>query len=264
MGGAPQAPPPPSPGPATQASASQAPTSAPVQASANQAPAAKQSADPVPGGAAVVPVPPPPAAEAAASGQSFGLSGMLEPKKVKTVIVRPDGTIVSDNTQPAEPAISPPITPAQNTASGTTAPAGTDMPSGTAAPSGTDDTGAIPPAAAPKVEAAKPTQVAQAKPRRIAEADAEANDTARAADQTPGFSVQLAAPASEAAALKSIAKLQRQFGGELAGRRLKYHRATVGNKSVYRVRVVGLSHAEATALCQKLQAKGGACFVAKD
>ncbi|MGB6655675.1 MAG: SPOR domain-containing protein, partial [Methylovirgula sp.] len=40
--------------------------------------------------------------------------------------------------------------------------------------------------------------------------------------------------------------------------------ASVANKSVYRVRVVGLSHAEATALCEKLQAKGGSCFVAKN
>ena len=44
------------------------------------------------------------------------------------------------------------------------------------------------------------------------------------------------------------------------------HQADSNGKSIYRVRVSGLSKAEAVSLCQKLKASGGeaACFVAKD
>ncbi|HLH11868.1 MAG TPA: hypothetical protein VKV77_08320, partial [Methylovirgula sp.] len=73
-------------------------TEEPVDLSSPQA-APQASPAQVEGGAAVVPVPPPPAVEAA-SAQSFGVSGMIEPRKVKTVAVRPDGTIVSGDAPP--------------------------------------------------------------------------------------------------------------------------------------------------------------------
>ena len=82
------------------------------QAPANQtqvAPAAPNGAA-APDSAAVVPVPTPPALDT--PPQPFGLAGMIEPKKVKTVVVRPDGTIVSDNSpQQGLPAISPVVAP---------------------------------------------------------------------------------------------------------------------------------------------------------
>ncbi|MBX9741531.1 MAG: SPOR domain-containing protein, partial [Beijerinckiaceae bacterium] len=37
-----------------------------------------------------------------------------------------------------------------------------------------------------------------------------------------------------------------------------------GSKSVYRVRVTGLSSEEANSLCAKLKASGGSCFVARN
>ena len=61
-----------------------------------------------------------------------------------------------------------------------------------------------------------------------------------------------------------MAKLERKFAAELGSYHLKYHEASVADKSVYRVRVVGLSHEAAVTLCQQLQAKGGNCFVAKN
>jgi len=224
--------------------------SAPPQASASS----MQVASAAPNGAAVVPVPAPPAAESP-TGQPFGLAEMIQPKKVKTVSVRPDGTIVSGDTQQALPPISPVASAAPNDVA-TTNDASTPK---TAAPVVTT-TAAEPPAAGkPKARSA------QAKSLKLADANAETTDaTPASADNAGSFAVQLAAPASEAAARESMAKLQRQFGGELAGHQLKYHRASVANKSVYRVRVVGLSYEGATALCQKLQGKGGACFVIKD
>ena len=57
----------------------------------------------------------------------------------------------------------------------------------------------------------------------------------------------------------------KKFGAELAGFHPSIHKAEVGGKPVYRVRVSGLaSRDEATALCQKVQSGGGKCFVAKN
>jgi hypothetical protein len=237
------------------------------------APSQMQVASAAPGDAAVVPVPQPPALDTQA--QSFGLSGMIEPKKVKTVVVRPDGTIVGEDApqqqaepqqqtqQQAFPPISPVIPPA---APNDSAPTTDNTPTATttahvSTPS--SDTAASPDNGAANIPN---TQLAEAKPVKIAKADADTTDAAPAdSPKVAGtFAVQLAAPQTEAAARQSMAKLQRQFGSELAGHRLKYHQATVADKSVYRVRVVGLSHEGATTLCQKLQAKGGACFVIKD
>ena len=61
-----------------------------------------------------------------------------------------------------------------------------------------------------------------------------------------------------------MSRLTQRYGSELSGRKLTFKKATVGDKSVYRVRVSGLSHENATGLCTKLQAKGGNCFVAKN
>ncbi|MFZ0559709.1 MAG: SPOR domain-containing protein, partial [Methylovirgula sp.] len=260
---APSAAPPAEPAPQTSAGAV-------PQASASQMQVA--SASP----AAVVPVPAPPAAEA--QGQAFGLAGMIEPRKVKTVVVRPDGTIVSSDAaqEPsvaaapqALPAVAPPqemppvlpvgpgpvpidTTATSDTSSKTAEPTASESPSSDSTPA--SETAA--PAARPD------SHSAQAEPTRVAEANA--TDAAPQADDAGGFAVQLAAPQTEAEARQSMAKLQRKYAAELSGDRLKYHHASVANKSVYRVRVVGLSHAEATALCEKLQAKGGSCFVAKN
>ncbi|MGH6817971.1 MAG: SPOR domain-containing protein [Methylovirgula sp.] len=252
--------------PAPASTAARTPTSASQQPSASQMQIA--SASP----AAVVPVPAPPAAEA--QGPAFGLAGLIEPRKVKTVVVRPDGTIVS-NDAPQEPPVSAPqdlptVAPPQemlpvgpgpvpldttattsNASSKTTRRAVSESP-GSDSASGNE-------AAAPAAE--PDTHSARARPMRVAEANATV--AARQADDGHDFAVQLAAPQTEAEARHSMAKLQREYASLLSGLRLKYHRATVADKSYYRVRVVGLSHAEATALCEKLQAKGGSCYVAR-
>jgi cell division septation protein DedD len=89
---------------------------------------------------------------------------------------------------------------------------------------------------------------------------------AGAAQMLPGsFSVQLAAPGTEQEARETEARLLQKFGAEFAGFHTSIHKATVGGKPVYRVRVGGLpSRGEAIALCQKVQSGGGNCFVAKD
>ena len=61
-----------------------------------------------------------------------------------------------------------------------------------------------------------------------------------------------------------MTKMAQEYQAELGDHKLKFRRAKVGDKSIYRVRVGGLSKAEAASLCEALQAKGGTCFVAKD
>jgi hypothetical protein len=41
-------------------------------------------------------------------------------------------------------------------------------------------------------------------------------------------------------------------------------KAEVGSRTVYRVRVKGLSSDDANTLCARLKAGGGSCFVARD
>jgi SPOR domain len=265
--------------PANLGAAPQAPAA--PQASAATAPQASTSpTQAAPSPAAVVPVPAPPAVEG--QNQAFGLSGMIEPKKVKTVVVRPDGTIMSSDT-PQEPSVAaaaqpmptvappqeaPPVlpvgpgpVPVDTAASSakTTERVAAESPSVDTAPASADTASATP--AVPAAPVAPTAHSEQSKP--VAVAETEATDSGAQAG-AHGFAVQLAAPQTEAEARQSLAKLQKEYGAEIAGHRLKYHRATVANKSVFRVRVIGLSHEEATALCKKVQAKGGGCFVARN
>ncbi len=108
--------------------------------------------------------------------------------------------------------------------------------------------------------AARPTQVAAAEPAAPA-------DTATAPVKAEGsYAVQLAAPTSEQEARSASTRLQAKYATELTGLQPTIHQAEVNGRSIYRVRVGGLSKADAVALCLKLKAAGGdaACFVAKN
>jgi len=222
-----------------------------------------------PNNAVVVPVPPPPVTDSN-DGQDSGLSGLIEPKKVKTVSIHPDGTSGANDSiaQQEFPPIAPPTmvapasvnsTPAPNDSASATPPAAPETDQNSVAPSANDTT-------APEEHRAVGKPKSPPKPERVAEADTDngdANDAAAPSSAGGAFAVQLAAPTSESQARQVMTKLQRQFGSLLAGHHLKYHVARVADKSVYRVRVGGMSHEAATTLCQKLQAKGGTCFVAR-
>ena len=78
------------------------------------------------------------------------------------------------------------------------------------------------------------------------------------------WAVQLAAPGSERAASLEASRLSKRFAAALDGRKLEYHSAVARGRTVWRVRALGMSESAALALCGKLKASGGACFVAKD
>ena len=202
-------------------------------------------------GAASVPVPAPPAqAQPQPSAEPLSIADLLEPKKVKTVSVRPDGTLLPNDAPTEVTATAVPVPAARPT------------------------TASMAKAATPKSAArlaATPKPAADAsgnpQPRTSVAADTRVVVPAAGASQpSPGsFAVQLAAPGTEQEARETQVRLMQKFAAELAGFHTSIHKAAVGGKPVYRVRVAGFpSRDEAIALCQKLQSGGGNCFVAKN
>jgi cell division protein FtsN len=205
-------------------------------------------------------------------GMAQGASAFPEPKKVKTVAVRADGSIISSESAPAAAAPQPPQRPAATqpasnapqAASKNTTPKSPVRAAG-ATPAAPATPAAKPQPAKPPV-AAKPTPTP--KPKQVAavasQADDGADDAAEPAKTTAstgGFAVQLAAPGSEAEARQVAQRLGEKFSGALGGRRPSVQKAS--DKEVYRVRVTGLSKEGATGVCEKIKAAGGACFVSR-
>ena len=240
---------------------------------------------------------PPPAA--ATVGAIFG-----EPKRVKSVQVRPDGSLVSGAATPV-----PPVNPGLGIqASATTAsapppamilaapppPTPVVRPSVTALPVTVPS--AAPPTPAPKVAAVPkatvraiaigkpdikqdaaapvaddpnaPMQLVPGKVKapKIKVADASSTIAAAPARDVTGtsgnFSVQLAAPTSEQEARDVSARFQKQYASALDGHQPSIRTGDSNGKQVHRVRIVNLTRDDANAICAKLKASGGACFVA--
>lgn len=204
-----------------------------------------------------------------AAQQPMTIAALIEPKKVRTVSVRPDGTVLPNDQAPAPQSAAP--AHAAPVASAATPVAKPSTPKTTARVAPTTPTPK--PTPAPAADASTPLALTGAKPKSatpaakpVAVAKAEADDDAApaAAASGGGFAVQLAAPGSEHDAKDAVSKLGAKFSSALGGRRPTIRKATVGTRDVFRVRVVNLSREEATTLCQKLQADGGTCFVAKN
>ncbi|MEW6438713.1 MAG: SPOR domain-containing protein [Pseudomonadota bacterium] len=251
--------------PAPTAAVSQ--TEQPVDVNAVGKPAPAQQVD-ASAPATAVPVPAPPGGDA-----TQDLAGMMQPHRVKTVAVRPDGSLADSpdsgapaadaaaGAQPPASAMAPPsmaaggaslAAPAPEMAR--TAPASDDLPW---SPQAAQPSAPAPAADAPAPAPQRPVHMARA------ETGADDADAASASDTGGSFSVQLAAPGSESEAHSALVRLSRTYGAELHGYRLKYRLAKVNGKTVYRVRVNGLSHKSAISLCEKLKAKGASCFPAR-
>ena len=84
-----------------------------------------------------------------------------------------------------------------------------------------------------------------------------------ATTSSTGWAVQLAAPNSEAEAKSTAAQLSSKYESALNGSAIGVHKAVVNGETIYRLRVVGLSKADAAALCARLKGDGGECFIAK-
>ena len=173
--------------------------------------------------------------------QTGSLAASLgEPKRVKTVAIRPDGSVLSDaGPAKAKPAASSSATPPAR-------------PSPTQTGSTQRDT----PAAAPAPEAPKtPTRVA-------ALTTPSATPAPAAAAAGGGFAVQLGHRPSEEEARTAFKELQKKYPGELGGKAALIRKAEVNEKTVYRVRVGFSAKGDADALCGRLKTAGQPCFVA--
>jgi hypothetical protein len=207
-----------------------------------------------------------------------------EPRKVRTVSIRPDGTIISADaptTVPTAPAALslPPAAQAASTPSTTpvqprtmpavapTAPApATPAPRAVAATPAAPTTGGSSPQQAPSATPAAPApqRIAAAQPVALAPtpaapASASASDTA----SIGGFAVQLGVSPSEADARTTLQRLQQKFP-DLGGATPLIRKAEVNGNTIYRVRVGPMTRDDASSLCSKVQGQGGQCFVAKN
>jgi hypothetical protein len=225
----------------------------------------------------------------APSGPSATVAPLFpEAKPVKTVSVRPDGTLISaDSTPSPTPPASAPSAKmiarvADNSNSiGEAAPEPAtpkvDLPTKLSPPKSaarviatkTDTTA---PAAATETTPNEPLQLGSVTRPKPAKAPAGVEVASAApveapAAETPaagGWAVQFAAPRSEADAQKAISRLKSKYADALGDAELGVRSADVKGETIYRVRAGGLAKADAAALCSKVKASGGDCFIARN
>ncbi|UVK36569.1 SPOR domain-containing protein [Mesorhizobium sp. AR10] len=209
----------------------------------------------------------------------------IAPRKVRTMVVKPDGSLVAREdptpagpqvaaTEPVDPAPQLVAPPAQADAEQTgTVPPATDQASGQA---GADQTEIAKPAAAPKAEAQSantPATVPLA-PQRPSDQpvdvvgevkpDQVASIPTTASTGGGSWSMQIASQPTVESAQSSYADLQRRYGSVLSGRTANIVKAEIAGKGTfYRVRVPAQSRNDAINLCTSYKAAGGNCFVSR-
>jgi SPOR domain len=292
------------PGPVKVVNSEEQPVDLNAQASVNNPPASANSAANAADAAALAATINTPLVPPSAAAPPKGMTSEFpDPKPVRTISLRPDGTpigSVSALDQPGSIANAIPATapaPVEQPSKPTEAPAKpasktTSDATGVAQPSTPKlelPTKLSPPKSAARVVVGKtdttapapvdPTQTdAPAKPDKAAKKPkagqiADATETtgsiaptpvdATAATTSGGWSVQLAAPKSEAEAQSTMTKLNSKYASALNGSPIGVHKAQVNGDTIYRLRVSGLTKADAAAMCAKLKGEGGQCFIAK-
>lgn len=235
--------------------------------------------------------------------QPNGVAALGEPKKVRTVSVRPDGTVI-DGSEPVKApsmAVAPTVAPSspvptQTLPAAAAAPPATGAPLPAIAPASPVQTASAPAAApAPQTAADAAPQpapagtplpprrpVIAAAPQAAADPQAQPGKPAPAAPAAPAptapapapaqtasvgtgdFAVQLAAPPTEQEAKSLASRLAQRYGDALAGQEPDIIRAEVNGKTLYRVRVTGLDRESANTMCNRIKSAQGSCFVAKN
>jgi hypothetical protein len=257
---------------ATRAGASEGAASAPVRMS----PA-------VPSSASVNPAP-------SLQGTSNAAVGILgEPRRVRTVSIRPDGTIVMPDQSGTSGSAAAPPPPLPRTDTATLAGLAASAPStASASPQQPSPARTMPPQrprdvtstpVAPRVGAGAdqaigaPLQITsdvqrpKSEPRTAALPQAilrEPTETSAAPATSPGFSVQLGVRNTEREGRTMFEQLQQRFASDLGGFSPLLRQAEINGKTAYRVRVGPMSRDDAVSLCVRLKTAGGQCFVANN
>jgi SPOR domain len=202
-----------------------------------------------------------------------------EPKKVHTIAIRPDGTVMANATPAvvAAPASSRPAAPQAPARPAAAAPA--PAPRHTAART---DPPVVHRAAAPSnaplslspnasMQPSQPSQPLHTPPPRTVRTAAVAAPTQIAPAQNTaahggGYAVQLSSQRSEADAQAAFRSLQAKFPSQLGGKQPLIHRVDLGAKGIYFRAMVGpfASSEEASQMCANLKAAGGNCFVQRN
>ena len=217
-----------------------------------------------------------PAAQAVEEGGNDELVA-IAPRRVRTMIVRPDGTIVQREEIAGDAAGEPTsqLLPARVVSTERTAPAGEES---AMAPATGEEVAALddgptvetPPTApiyTPRPTAAEaPAAPARQEPRVAAVEPKPARQPATPAvtGGTSEWSMQIASQPTEAGAQASYQDLARRYGSVIGGKGVNIVRADIpGKGTYYRVRIPSASRDEAVRLCSRYKSAGGSCFVSK-
>ncbi|RVN65913.1 SPOR domain-containing protein, partial [Sinorhizobium meliloti] len=203
----------------------------------------------------------------------------VAPRKVRTMIVKPDGTLVPREEpapQPESAAVAAGgAAPIPARASGEAVAAGSQAEATAAAPP--DQLAAASEGVTP-VRSVKTTALPQARPAAQPEAAAPAaapaesqpaTETAAAPLATASvpagsYVIQIASLPSEAEAQKSYNNLSSKFASVIGGRGVDIRKAEIAGKGTYyRVRIPVGSREEANSLCSRYKSAGGSCLVTK-
>lgn len=207
---------------------------------------------------------------------------VVAPRKVRTMVVKPDGSLAPRDEIVEETAVTEPKAGAEASAM--------QPAESSAAPAAADAGTAQAPVVAPAPVEPVKTKVAKAadapkpveKPLATAIPDAGPLAPSRPADQpvdvvgevkpdqvaavgaAGAWSVQIASQPNEAAAKSTYQDLSRRYASVIGGKGVTIVKAEISGKGTfYRVRVPAGSRSDAIALCEKYKAAGGNCFVSK-
>ncbi|PSJ58605.1 SPOR domain-containing protein [Pseudaminobacter soli (ex Li et al. 2025)] len=185
----------------------------------------------------------------------------VAPRKVRTMVVRADGTLVPREdpapalapavaTNPAPAAATPAAAPAEPVPAEAAAPKPASKPQPSATPASV--------AVAPTRPSDQPVDVVgEVKPDKVAALNANAGAAGE-------WAMQIASQPSEAAAQSSYQDLLRKYGNVLNGHPANVVKAEIAGKGTFwRVRVPAPTRNDAIALCESYKAAGGSCFVSK-
>jgi hypothetical protein len=217
----------------------------------------------------------PPGAAASMASAPPASPNTTEPKKVRTLTIRPDQPM------PASPAAARPIPSVPRNASGIVAAqaaTGAGFPPANARPVApkvvTAAPTAVPPAPSGNAplslnpqssDATSATSAPQARPRP-APAPARVASAAAGGSEAGSYIVQLSSQRSEADAQASFRSLQSKFPNLLSARQPIIRRADLGDKGIYFRAMVGpfASAEEAGGFCGSLKTAGGQCVVQRN
>jgi hypothetical protein len=215
---------------------------------------------------------------------------LVSPRKVRTMIVKPDGTLAPREeptpaapqvaaTEPADPApqrvISAPAEPVEQTGA---VPAAVDV-AATAAQPAAEQPATAQPAAQPAAKA-KANEQSAATPNAVAVAPQRPSDQpvdivgevkpdevasiSPTAASSGSWSMQIASQPSVDSAQSTYKDLARRYASVLEGQPVNIVKAEIAGKGTfYRVRVPANSRNDAIKLCESYKAAGGNCFVSK-